>query len=148
MAGHSATCSSGSQSSADSADDPDRETGMPKTEFMEHRGKRIAKLDFSNILEEKEALEAIAEAARIIQVQPPKSLFTLTIVRGSRFNSSVLSAIKKLAADNVPFVKSGAIVGMGTLHKAAYLTVMYFSKRTIPAFDTEAEALEWISKQD
>lgn len=121
---------------------------MPRTEFREHRGKRIARLDFANIAEEKDALDAIAEAATIIQAQPPKSMYTMTIVRGSRFNSSVLSAIKKLAAENVPYVKAGAIVGMGTLHKAAYLTVMYFSKRTIPAFDTEDEALEWISKQE
>ena len=121
---------------------------MPKTEFREFRGKRVARLDFANIAEEKDALDAIAEAATIIQAQPPKSLYTMTIVRGSRFNSTVLSAIKKLAAENVPYVRAGAIVGMGTLHKAAYLTVMYFSKRTIPAFDTEEEALEWIAKQE
>ena len=121
---------------------------MAKTEFKEHRGKRIARLDFANIAEEKDALAAIAEAAAIIQAQPPKSLYTLTIVRGSRFNSTVLSAIKKLASENIPFVRAGAIVGMGTLHKAAYLTVMYFSKRTIPAFDTEEEALAWIGEQD
>lgn len=121
---------------------------MPRTEFTEHRGKRVARLDFANITEERTALDAIAEAARIIQSQPPKSVYTVTVVRGARFNSTVLSAVKKLAADNAPFVRGGAIVGMGTLHKAAYLTVMYFSKRTIPAFDTEAEALEWIGRQD
>lgn len=121
---------------------------MPRTEFMEYRGKRIARLNFADIAEEAEALEAIAEAGRIIQGQPSKSLYTLTIVRGSRFNSVVLSAIKRLAADNAPYVRSGAIVGMGTLHKAAYLTVMYFSKRTIPAFDSEDEAKEWIAAQE
>ena len=121
---------------------------MARTTFIEHRGKRIAKLDFAGIVEEQQALDAIAEAATIIQSQPPKSLYTVTLVKGSRFNSAVLSAVKKLAADNIPYVKAGAIVGMGTLHKAAYLTVMYFSKRTIPAFDTEAEALEWIAKQE
>lgn len=121
---------------------------MPKTEFKEYRGKRIARLDFANIAEEKDALAAIAEAAAIIQAQPPKSLYTMTIVRGSRFNSTVLSAIKKLASENIPYVRAGAIVGMGTLHKAAYLTVMYFSKRTIPAFDSEEEAQEWIATQD
>lgn len=121
---------------------------MARTTFTEHQGKRIAKLDFAGIADETVALTAIAEAAQVIQSQPPKSLYTMTLVKGSRFNSSVLSAIKKLAADNVPFVKAGTIVGMGTLHKAAYLTVMYFSKRTIPAFDSEAEALAWLEKQD
>ena len=121
---------------------------MTKTTFTEHRGKRIARLDFANIAEEADALAAIEEAGKVIQSQPEKSVYTLTIVRGSRFNSTVLAAMKNLAAANMPFVRAGAVVGMGTLHKAAYLTVMYFSKRTIPAFDTEAEALEWIAKQE
>ena len=121
---------------------------MARTAFMEFKGKRVARLDLSNIAEEPEALAAIAEAGGLIQSQPHKSLYTLTIVRGSRFNSTTLSAMKKLAAENGPFVRAGAIVGMGTLHKAAYLTVMYFSKRTIPAFDTEDEAKEWIAAQE
>jgi hypothetical protein len=121
---------------------------MPRTTFTEHRGKRIARLDFADISEEADALSAIAEAGEIIQGQPEKSVYTLTIVRGSRFNSTVLAAMKNLAASNMPYVRAGAVVGMGTLHKAAYLTVMYFSKRTIPAFDSEPEALEWIAKQE
>jgi hypothetical protein len=121
---------------------------MARTTFTEFKGKRIARLDLSAIAEEPEALAAIAEAGSIIQHQPPKSLYTLTNVRGSRFNSAVLAAMKKLAAENGPFVRAGAIVGMGTLHKAAYLTVMYFSKRTIPAFDSEDEAKEWIASQE
>ncbi|HEU4570791.1 MAG TPA: hypothetical protein VFS07_09480 [Gemmatimonadales bacterium] len=121
---------------------------MARTTFIEHRGKRIARLDFAGFTEADAALEAIAEARALIQAQPPKSVYSLTIVRGSRFNSAVLSAMKALAADNAPFVRAGAVVGMGPLHKAAYLTVMYFSKRTIPAFDTEDEALAWIAKQE
>ena len=37
---------------------------MPRTTFTEHRGKRIAKLDFANIIEESDALAAIAEPSR------------------------------------------------------------------------------------
>lgn len=121
---------------------------MTRTTFTEHRGKRIARLDFANIAEESDALAAIDAAGQLIQSQPEKSVYTLTIVRGSRFNSTVLAAMKNLAAANIPYVRAGAVVGMGTLHKAAYLTVMYFSKRTIPAFDSEPEALEWISAQE
>ena len=32
---------------------------MTKTKFTEHRGKRIARLDFANIIEEADALAAI-----------------------------------------------------------------------------------------
>ena len=68
---------------------------MARTTFVEHRGKRIARLDFSGIVDEAVALTAIAEAAQVIQSQPPKSLYTVTLVKGSRFNSTVLSQVKK-----------------------------------------------------
>jgi hypothetical protein len=121
---------------------------MVRTTFSEYQGKRIAHLNFAGISKEDEALAAIAEAAKIIQGQPPKSVYTLTNVKDSRFTSAVLGATKKLASENAPFVRAGAVVGMGQLQKAAYLTVMYFSKRNISAFDTEEEAKEWIAKQE
>lgn len=121
---------------------------MARTTFITKDGKRVALLDFSNVLGEKDGLEAIAEAARLIQGEPPKSLYTLTDVTGARFNAATLAALKKLAADNAPHVRAGAVYGMGTLHKAAYLTVMYFSRRQLPAFDTRDEAMAWLVKQE
>lgn len=121
---------------------------MARTTFITDNGKRIALLDFSGILTEQEGLDAIAEAARLVQAERPKSVYTITNVSGARFNATTLSAMKQLAADNAPYVRAGAVHGMGTLHKAAYLTVMYFSRRQIPAFDTYDAALDWVRKQD
>jgi hypothetical protein len=121
---------------------------MGRTTFIARDGKRIALLDFSNVLGEPDGLDAIAEAARLIQAEPPKSVYTLTDVTGARFNAATLAALKKLAVDNTPYVRAGAVCGMGPLHKAAYLTVMYFSRRQLPAFDTRDEAMAWLVRQE
>lgn len=121
---------------------------MPRIEIVPLGGKRVACLDFSGILGEVDGLAAIAEAATLVQAQPPQSVYTLTNVTGARFNAATLAAMKSLAAGNAPHVRAGAVFGMSTLHKAAYLTVMYFSRRQIPAFDTKEQALAWIEKQE
>lgn len=121
---------------------------MARSEIISHGGKRVAVLDFSGILGEQDGLAAIAEAAALVQAQPLASVYTLTNVTGARFNAATLAALKALASDNAPYVRAGAVFGMSTLHKAAYLTVMYFSRRQIPAFDTYEQALAWIEKQE
>ena len=121
---------------------------MPRMEIITHAGKRVASLDFSGIPGEAEGLAAIADAAALVQAQGPKSVYTLTNVTDARFNAATLAAMKKLAVDNAPHVRAGAVFGMGTLQKAAYLTVMYFSRRQIPAFDTREQALAWIDVQE
>ncbi|HET7025557.1 MAG TPA: hypothetical protein VFI39_10175 [Gemmatimonadales bacterium] len=121
---------------------------MPRMEIITHAGKRVASLDFSGIPGEAEGLAAIADAAALVQAQGPKSVYTLTNVTDARFNAATLAAMKTLAVDNAPHVRAGAVFGMGTLQKAAYLTVMYFSRRQIPAFDTREQALAWIEAQE
>lgn len=121
---------------------------MPRMQIVPHAGKQVALLDFSGLVGEAEGLAAIADAATLVQAQSPKSVYTLTNVTGARFNAATLTAMKSLAADNAPYVRAGAVYGMSTLLKAAYLTVMYFSRRQIPAFDTREEALAWIENQE
>ncbi|MGB7211969.1 MAG: hypothetical protein WBC97_05020 [Gemmatimonadales bacterium] len=121
---------------------------MPRIEIIMHAGKRVASLDFSGISGEAPGLAAIADAAALVQAQPPNSIYTLTNVTGARYNAATLAAMKSLAIDNAPHVRAGAVFGMGALMKAGYLTVMYFSRRQIPAFDTREEALAWIEAQE
>lgn len=120
---------------------------MPRTSFIEHKGVRIAFLDFAHVDSPADALAAIAEAGEVVQGQPFKSVRTLTHVTGSRFNGEVLEAIKKLAVNNRPYVIAGAVVGLSGLQRVVYTTVMRFSKRNIPAFDDLEVAKDWLVAQ-
>ena len=88
---------------------------MARTSFIEHKGVRIAFLDFANVQSPDEALVAIEEAGRIVQAEPFRSVRTLTHVSGSRFNGEVLEAVKRLAVNNRPYVIAGAVVGLSGL---------------------------------
>ena len=90
---------------------------MARTTFIEHKGVRIAFLDFANVRSIEEALAAIEEAGRIVQAEPFRSVRTLTHVAGTRFNGDVLEAIKRLATNNRPYVLAAAVVGMSGLQK-------------------------------
>jgi hypothetical protein len=120
---------------------------LARTTFIEHKGIRIAFLDFAHIASAEEALAAIEEAGRIVQAEPFRSVRTLTYVEGSRFNGEVLEAVKHLAANNRPYVIAGAVVGMSGLQKVVYTTVMRFSKRSIPAFASVDAAKDWLVVQ-
>ena len=120
---------------------------MDRIRFIEHRGHRILVLDYSEIRDPAQALAAIEAGRRMVATQPPRSLLLMTIVRGARYNADVLQAMKNLAAHNAPFVKASAIVGLSALHRAAYRTVLLFTRRSIPAYETEQEAMDWLVDQ-
>jgi hypothetical protein len=120
---------------------------MARTTFIDHKGVRIAFLDFAHIESPEEALGAIEEAGKIVQAEPLRSVRTLTYVAGSRFNGDVLEAVKALAVNNRPYVIAGAIVGLSGLQKVVYTTVMRFSKRNIPVFADLEAAKEWLVTQ-
>lgn len=120
---------------------------MARTTFIEHNGVRIAHLNFAQVASVEVALAAIEEAGQIVQAEPFRSVRTLTEVTGSRFNGEVLEAIKRLAANNRPYVLAGAIVGLSGLQKVVYTTVMRFSKRNIPVFADIESAKDWLVEQ-
>lgn len=62
-----------------------------------------------------------------------------------RFNTEILNMFKSYLADNKPYVKNGAIVGVdSSILKAAYRTTTSAAERSFNTFGTEAEALDFL----
>ena len=85
---------------------------MERVELREREGKSLVFLDFSG-LEPEELEDVLKEAAGVIRSRPLKSLYTLTKVDGAHFNGEVIELLKEFAKGNDPYVKMGAIVGLG-----------------------------------
>jgi hypothetical protein len=116
---------------------------MDRAKFVEHKGKRIFKMDCTAAsLEEMNAV--IDECIQQVRSQPEKSVLTLTIAGGSSFSGDTVSKLKELARDNTPYVKAGAIVGITGLYKVIFSAVSMFSKRRFYLFDTVDEALDFL----
>ena len=121
---------------------------MPRTQFIEHGGRRIVYMDFTNVGDAGEALRVIEEARLFVAVQPrEKTLLTLVNVENSRFDDRVVKALRELAAHDQPWVMAGAVVGMSPLQRVIHRVVNAFSGRRLAAFETVEEAKAWLVRQ-
>ncbi len=118
-----------------------------RARFIEHAGKPILLMDFDTD-DVEEFLAAIDESRAIITKQPPESVLTLVWAGRARFDPRVVEALKKLVADNRPYVKAGAVAGMNALQRIVYRLVMQFTgRKNLRTFETLEEAKAWLAIQ-
>lgn len=121
---------------------------MDRAGFIEHRGVRILLLDFSRVMDSDTALAAIAQAKRVIALQPHDSLLTLTNVEGSHFDSTVVTALRELVEHNRPYVRAGAVVGLSGLMRVVFSTLIRLTGRNIRAFDDLDAAKDYLATRE
>ena len=119
---------------------------MQRVRFIEHKGKKLLHLDFSHI-KAGEVLPIIDQAKSTIGTQPPRSVYTLTDVTETGFNTQVSEAMKEFVAHNKPYVAASAVVGVTGLKQIIFNAVMKFSGRHLHAFDSLDQAKDWLASQ-
>jgi hypothetical protein len=129
-------------------EDPTGAPGLDRVRFVEHKGKRVLLHDLSNIQDPRDAFPLVEQSKAIVAQQQPRSLLTLTYVRGSRFNREIIEALKDLVVHNGPFVKAGAIVGLEGLQRVIYVTLTQLTGRRLPTFETVEEGLDYLASQE
>ena len=116
---------------------------MEKSRFVYESGKEIYQLKFE-YNEPEEALPVIEECAKSVRSRPDKSVVTLTIVSGGKFNMQVVDKLKELTRGNEAYVKKAAVVGIEGMYKIVMTAVSIFSKRDFKLFDTREEAIKYL----
>lgn len=116
---------------------------MERSKFIVHNGKQIYKLDCSTCQPE-DYMPIIEECARTVQSQPKKSVLTMTIAGGGRFDKETISQLMVLTRDNEPYVRKSAVVGVSGLQKVVLQTVAAFSKREFKLFDDQEQAKDYL----
>jgi len=119
---------------------------MDRVQFIQHKGKKILHLNFSECTPD-EVLRVIEMAKAAIRTQSPGSVFTLTDVTNTAFNSKVSDAMKEFVIHNKPYVIAAAVVGVTGLKQIIYNAVMKFSGRKLTAFNSLSEAKDWLAAQ-
>ena len=117
---------------------------MGTTGFINHKGKRIFFIDFSDCTAD-EILSRIESSRSIIQSQPEASVLTLTYVRNARFDRRVSQSLKEYSRDNKPFVRAAAIVGLSGLMEIILQAVVMFTRRKFSIFESLEEAKDWLA---
>ena len=119
---------------------------MERIQFIEHKGRKLLYLNFANCAPD-EILATVVKAKATIASQPRESVYTLTDVTNAGFNSKVSEALKEFVIHNKPYVKAAGVVGVTGLRQIIYNAVMKLSGRKLTAFDTMAEAKDWLAQQ-
>lgn len=119
---------------------------MDRIQFIHHKGKQILHLDFTHAKAD-EVIVIINQAKPVIAAQPVKSIRTLTDVTDMSFNTKATEALKEFASHNKPFVTAAAVVGIAGLKQIIYNAVVKFSGRNLIAFDSSAQAKDWLASR-
>lgn len=119
---------------------------MERVQFIQHKGKKILHINFADCKAD-EVLTVIDQSKAVIRTQALQSVFTLTDVTNTAFNSKVSDALKEFVVHNKPYVVAAAVVGVTGLKQIIYNAVMKFSGRKLTAFDSLAEAKDWLAER-
>ena len=112
--------------------------------FINHEGKKILLVDFSNCPANE--VEEIARAVPdYVTVNPHGSVLVLTDFTGAAFDRDALRAMKETAVFDKPYVKKSALIGTESLPRDFYEDMTRFSRRELPIFKTREEALDWLA---
>lgn len=117
---------------------------MERARFIEHKEKKIFVLDFSNC-QPAEMPALIDECARQVQSQPDKSVYTITITTGAKYDFDTVDKLKRLTKENEPHVIKSAVVGASGMQQVLLMLVSNFSNRTFEMFDSVEKAKEFFA---
>ena len=114
-----------------------------RVRFIEHQGQRVLFINYSHC--DVAMLKAVAEEGhRVIASEEPNSVLTLNVVTGTTFDKESVAVLQAKVADNAPYVRKAAVIGISGLQRLIYEGVQAFSRRRIPLFENRQDALRWL----
>jgi hypothetical protein len=111
--------------------------------FLTFRNHRVLLADCSDCSPE-ELAAVIDDVPKYVTREPLGSLLVLGDFSGSKFTKETVEHLKLAAVFDRPHIKKAAWVLTQNLPKALYESVLSFSGREIPTFETREEALEYL----
>ncbi|MBN1474406.1 MAG: hypothetical protein JW914_07310 [Syntrophaceae bacterium] len=121
-----------------------------KPEFIEHRDKKVFYLNFSNM--EKDAIPVfMEEAKKALSAYEPSSVLFLANVEKMKFDKDIVKSFIEFFKFTKTYTKKTAVIGLDTLKKMLYETVLTLSgrgKENIRVFDgpnADAKAKDWLT---
>jgi hypothetical protein len=123
---------------------------------MEHRieefiknGRSFIYYDLSGFKTNIEFLQFIELAKNGIRKYPEHSLYTITNIKGVKFDSDTKEIVAAWTKFNKPYVKYGVVLGMDGIRKIMVNAVFAMSGRqNMSSASTREQAVEWLLKQD
>jgi hypothetical protein len=114
--------------------------------FIEHRGRQILLLDFSQA-NAHDMLLLLDFVRSTVARHGHNTLVTLADFTGATVDHTVAMKIKEVLTLDRPFVKKTAWVGAEDIPRAFMENFHNFSQREITKFKTREEAMDWLAAE-
>jgi hypothetical protein len=122
--------------------------GMERLRLVQHGGKQVVLLDFANATDPARTMEEVDAVKAWFASQPPtRSLRTVTDATGAAYTTSLLQAVKELAAHNRPYIGASAVVVRTAFERMLLRSIALLAGRKMAAFATREAALDWVAAQ-
>ena len=115
-----------------------------RNQLLDHKGKRIYYMDFSNLKTQDEISALINSSITFIRSQPSSSLLTMTNISNMHFNNEIKELFSSFVKGNKPYVKAGTVVGISGLQSIVYNALMKITGRNIKSMSSVDAAKEWL----
>jgi hypothetical protein len=123
---------------------------MDRVKWIEHKGKKILYIDYSNLqssvpAQKAEALELMKQVRKVFEGLNEKTLF-MSDVTDAVPDKDTLNGLKELAgfANGKQIVARECVVGMSSMQKVLMNVINFVSKAKLTMFDSIEEAKEWL----
>lgn len=121
--------------------------GGSRVTRIEHDGVPILYQDFRGLQRVEDAQAAFEQSRAAVLAAAAGGVLILTDFTGSRFNAQMVEAAKALAAQNKPYVKASALVGLSGLQTVLFTGVNQSAEREIQWFNDVDSAKQWLVQQ-
>jgi len=111
-------------------------------------GKNFMYIDFSGITDNDTCSKLVEYILPIIEKYPPDSLYTITNISDTRFDSVSKKIMAGYMEHNSRYVKYGAVIGLDGIKKIMAKSAFRLSGRTNMHFAfSKEQATEWLLEQ-
>lgn len=100
---------------------------MSPVQFINHKGKHILNMDFSNI--STEINHRVEKVEKFVEMHRPQSLLALVDFTGMRMDKGKIQIIKELTTHNSPYFKFIALVGLSFVRSITMRVMLSLSSR-------------------
>jgi hypothetical protein len=115
--------------------------------FIQHKGKEIYFVDYSNIKSNEEFLQIIKSTNAFrekVIAEGKKNLLMLVDISGSFVYGEVLEQLKKAGKHTKQITAKEAVVGITGGKKVLLKIIMTITNMNLKVFDTTEEAKDWL----
>jgi len=122
---------------------------MERIEEFVVDGKNFIYIDFSGISANDGFSDLVEVIKPVIAKYPEKSLYTITNIEDTRFDSGSRVIMSEYMKHNSAYVKYGAVIGLDGIKKIITTSAFKMSGRTNMYFASSREnAIEWLLQQE